>query len=194
MWCWLCQIMPTRLTEEQKWKIIVLHKQNNLSLRKIATSVECSVHAVVQTISNYKDAGTVHERDRSGRPTLLDKHLLKSLDRIITKHDTAPSHELQHKLFEKTGRRVSPRTIRRARRGPLERHPVHDKAVHSLTQVHIAKRLSMSRFLLTTNIHNIWWSDEWYVSLTRTGQVHWIKKGVRAVPAQQRTFATSRPA
>jgi transposase len=180
MWCVVSQIIMPRLTEEKKWNIVVLHKKGLLSQRQIAKRVNCHPTTVAHVINTYKDTGTVHERERSGRPSLLHPHLLKTLDSIIGKHNTAPSHELHDLLLKKTGRRISPRTIRRARRGPLARRPVHERFTQTLTQGHITKRLAMARFLLNTNLHNIRWSDEWSVQLTRTGQLHWLKRGEHA--------------
>ena len=102
---------------------------------------------------------------------------LKSLDRLIDKNDNAPSQILANLFQKKTGRRISARTIRRARTGPLGRHPVHEVQVKTLGEGEKQNRVSFAKKLLTMNLHYILWSDEKLWELESTGLVHWIKKG-----------------
>src|SRR5690348_1076552 len=114
------------MKEEEKWEIVHLYKSKTLSLRAIAKKMKCDDHAVRHIINNYRDTGLVSPPSHIGRPRIVNDDTLKVLDRLIDKNDTATSSELARTLQKKTGRRVSSRTIRRLRRGPLGRHPVHE--------------------------------------------------------------------
>lgn len=165
------------MKEEEKWEIIHLYKQNKFSLRAIAKKMKCSRPAVQNIISNYKNTGSVSPPSHIGRPSIMNDTTLKSLDRLIDKNDTATSEQLAAILQKKIGKRISPRTIRRARRGPLQRHPVHERIEKTFGDEAKNKRLSFVKNLLTMNLHYVLWSDEKMWQLDSTGQVHWVKKG-----------------
>jgi transposase len=165
------------MKEEEKWEIVHLYKSKTLSLRKIAKKMKCTHPTVLQIISNYKNFGVVSPPKHSGRPSIMNDNTLKSLDRLIDKNDTATSQVLANLLQQKTGKRISARTIRRARTGPLGRHPVHEKITKSLGEGEKQRRVSFAQKLLTMNLHYILWSDEKLWQLDSTGQVHWIKRG-----------------
>jgi hypothetical protein len=85
----------------------------------------------------------------------LKPDILKTLDNIIQRNDTAPSSVLANLLQEKTGIRISERTIRRARSTVLARHPVHETIVKTLNLGEKKRRINMANYLLNTNIHYI---------------------------------------
>jgi hypothetical protein len=107
----------------------------------------------------------------------MNEGTLRQLDRIVKRHDTATSAEIAAALQQQHGVRVSPRSVRRARRGPLGRHPVHEHIARSLTPGDMTRRLNFARAHLTNNFRFVLFSDEklWYLS--RTGRVHWVKIG-----------------
>jgi transposase len=165
------------MKEEEKWEIVHLHKSNSLSLRAIAKKTKHALSTVQHIISIYRSTGSVTPHKLSGRPSVMNADTLKSLDRLINKHDTAPSQVLANLLQQKTGRRVSSRTIQRARRGPLGRHPVHEIITKTLGEAEKERRVSFAQKLLAMNLHYVLWSDEKLWELDSTGQVHWVKKG-----------------
>lgn len=172
------------MKEEDKWEIIRLSKQPNASQRAIAKTMKCSRPTVQATIRTYKEYGTVHERPKSGRPPALDDDSLKYLDGIISRHNTTPSHHLATLVTRHTGKKVSSRTVQRARKGVLARHPVHEKLVHSFGEGEKERRVAFARTLLTMNLHYVLWSDEKFWVLSTTGRVHWIKAG-ESVPTRE---------
>lgn len=165
------------MKDEEKWEIVILYKSNDLSLRAIAKRMNCSLRAVQHIIRNYKETGQVRQLTKSGRPSVMNETALQQLDQLINKNDTAPSSHLAALLQKKTGKRISPRSIRRARVGALQRHPVHDVMTKTLGETEKQNRLSFARQLLTMNLHYILWSDEMQWDITSTGQIHWVKKG-----------------
>jgi transposase len=169
--------MPFSMKEENRWEIIRLSKEHSLSLRQIAHKFKCSLSTIQRIIACYKETGTVHDRDVSGRPSVMDRDMLTSLDRIIAKNDTAPSQHLASLLRTKTGRRVSARSVRRARTGALARHPMHEHFDKALTSVQKGKRVAFARAHAQSNFHLVAFSDEKPWVLTKTGRVHWLRRG-----------------
>lgn len=165
------------MKEGDKWEIVFLYKQKTHTLRAIAKRKNCAVNTVEHIISNYKNTGMVSPPKHTGRPSIMNDNTLKSLNRLINKNDTATASELARALQQKTGQRISPRTIQRARRGPLGRHPVHEVITKTLDDGKKQNRVLFAQKLLTMNLHYILWSDEKTWELHSTGQVHWVKKG-----------------
>ncbi len=114
----------------------------------------------------------------------MNDDTLTALDRLIDKNDTATSQQLATALQRKTRKRVSPRTIRRVRCGPLARHHVRTVITKSLGEAEKERRVSFAQKLLTMNLHYVLWSDEKQWQLDSTGQVHWVKKGAQ-IPTRE---------
>jgi transposase len=169
--------MPTHLSDAERWKIVYLCNDLHLSLRQIAKTMKCSHKAVEDTIHRYRETGSIRERQHPGRPSSMNEQSLKRLDRIISKHTSYTSSALAREMHDKTGIRISPRTIRRVRRTTLARHPVHEQIVKSLKPGEITRRLSFANKHVNDNFHHILFSDEKLFVLSNTGTVHWIKKG-----------------
>ena len=61
-------MMPRRkLTLEQKWQVIGM-RNTGLSLRRIADQFGVSHSVISRLLKHHREARTVKERDRSGRP------------------------------------------------------------------------------------------------------------------------------
>jgi transposase len=165
------------MKEEDRWEVIRLHKDGKMSLRQIAKQFKCDDRTIRRIIRCYKETGTPHDRHSSGRPSTMKDELLNTLDSIISKHDTYTSNELAATLQNKTGRRVSPRTIRRVRRTTLARHPVHETIERSFTQGEKGKRLSFATAHATDDFHCDAFADEAWFSIDSTGRVHWHRRG-----------------
>ena len=169
--------MPFSLPEEKRWEVVRLHKNTPLSMRALARRFHVHHRTIERLIHCYKETGSVHDRPTSGRPSAMNEDMLSDLDRIIHKHNTAPSTHLAYLLQNKTGRRISPRSIRRVRRTTLARHPVREIIVKTLTQGEKHKRLSFAQAHATDDFHQVAFTDEAFFGLDNTGRVHWIKKG-----------------
>jgi hypothetical protein len=96
---------------------------------------------------------------------------------MVKRCTNATSRELADAMITKTGKRISPRTIRRVRRFGIGRHPVKEKILQSFGQGHMDRRLSFAQQHATDDFHTWLFSDEklWYIA--RTGSVHWIRRG-----------------
>lgn len=172
--------MLFKLKEEDRWEIVRSYKQENVSMRQLARQFKSSLQVIQHVIKLYKETGTVHQRFSTGRPSIMKDDTLNVLDRIISKNDTATSTHLAHLLQQKSGRRVSPRTIRRARQTVLARHPVHETIVRTLTEGDKTKRLKFAKKYKNDSFHNKWFTDECNIVIAQTGQVHWHKSHAHA--------------
>jgi transposase len=152
--------MPAHLLDAERWKIVYLFNDLHLSLRQIAKRIKCSYKAVQETLQRYRETGSVHERQHSGRPSLMNDQSLKRLDRIISKHTSYTSTALADEMLNNTGIRVSPRTIRRVRTTTLARHPVHEQVVKALKPGEIIRRLNFATAHANDDFHHVLFSDE----------------------------------
>lgn len=168
--------MP-QLTDAQKWKIVYLFNDLQLTQQQIAKRVNCTRQTVASVLQKYSETATVSDRQRSGRPSLMNQQSLKRLDRIINKHDSYTSTALADEMRKQSGIRISPRTIRRVRKTALARHPVREHIVKSLKPGEMTKRLNFANNNINNNFHNVFFSDEKLFVLAKTGTVHWVKKG-----------------
>ena len=117
--------MRSHLITATRYKIVFLKTHTHLSNREIARKVKCSEGTVRYTLKRHRETGEVEERSGRGRKSLLNTQSLKQLDGIIKRRDTATSTELADEMIQRTGRRISPRTIRRVRRHDLGRMGIH---------------------------------------------------------------------
>jgi transposase len=106
----------------------------------------------------------------------MDDDMKGSLDRIIRRKRKATSAALADDLATATGRRVSARTVRRARRD-IGYHPVHQTAQIELKDHQVANRLAFCQAHVNDNVHYWLFSDEKKFVVTTAGQVMWIKHG-----------------
>jgi transposase len=179
------------MKEEDKWEIVHLYKSKTLSLRAIAKKLKCDDKTVRRIINYYRDTGVVSPPKHSGRPSIVNEDTRELIDRLINKDDTTTSAALAQIVQQKTGKRVSSRTIQRVRRGPLGRHPVHEVITKSLGEGAKQNRVLFAQKLLTMNLHHVMWSDEKQWQLDSTGQVHWVKKGAPTPTREVKVISAS---
>ncbi|CAF3076461.1 unnamed protein product [Rotaria sp. Silwood2] len=63
--------MPNNLSIEQRWRIIVLHFDNNLPLQVIARKSQCSVSTVSRVTNLHQETNNVLERKGRGRRVII---------------------------------------------------------------------------------------------------------------------------
>ena len=178
------QLMPSQISDKDRWKIIFFHTNLHLSERQIANKVKCSRCAVQLTLQRYQETGGVTNRLGQGRPSVMKSSSLTRLTRLIRSRPSATSNALATAMTTHTGQRISPRTIRRARTHSLGFHPVHEIITQSLTQGAKTKRLNYATTHLNSDFHNVLFSDEKQFVLQNTGEVVWIKDG-EAIPTRE---------
>lgn len=169
--------MPAHLSDGDRWKIVYLFNDLHLSFRQIAKRVKCTDKTAARVIQKYRETGAVSDRHHTGRPSIMNQQSLRRLDRIISKHTSYTSTALADEMMSSTGVRISPRTIRRARTTALSRHPVHERVVKALKPRDITRRLAFANAHVNDDFHHVVFSDEKLFVLSKTGTVHYIKKG-----------------
>ncbi|CAF3295272.1 unnamed protein product [Rotaria sp. Silwood2] len=102
-----------KLTEEQRWYIIVEWKKGSLNVPKVVRSFDCHRSAVYRVIDYYRRHNDVNYTDRynAGRPPALNPTQIEQLDRIIQQNRSATAAE----LLSLTHFNTTERTIRRYR-------------------------------------------------------------------------------
>lgn len=142
----------------------------------IARELKCGLATVYRVIEQFTREHTLERRRGSGRPKVMDEAMTSTFDKIVQKKPTASSAELRSALERKTGRRVSERTVRRARRA-LTYHPVHASRKPALTAANAAKRLSFCRRHRADGLKHMVLMDEMDVELDRDHRIYRIKRG-----------------
>ncbi len=104
-------------------------------------------------LQRLRDTGTASDRQRSGRPSVLQQQSLTQLDRIISKHTNYTSTALADEMMNTTGVRISPRSIRRARTTTLAHHPVHARVERAMPEGDMTRRMNFATAHLNNDFH-----------------------------------------
>jgi transposase len=99
----------TRLTEEQRWTIVALHKEN-YTQERIAVRVICGIATVRRVLKRYTLSGKVGSGGRSGRPRSTDE----AMDTAIAGYSHCDPFATPKRVRRKLNLSdISPRTIDR---------------------------------------------------------------------------------
>src|SRR3954471_7038015 len=116
--------MAGELTLQQKLAIVRKHYHEHQQQKTIARELHCNKSTVSRVLQQFRLSGSLETKKRSGRPSVVSDEVKDAVDKGVKKRRTATSAELTNEVMDKTGRRVSERTIRTVRR-ELTYHPVH---------------------------------------------------------------------
>src|SRR5665647_1890849 len=110
-------INSEHISVEERYAIIALDRYLRYNQTKIATIIKCSQGTVSNTLTRWKQHGTVEDLERSGRPPLID---ITNTDNnpivnIIRDNRKSTAKSIQNQLVEDYSINVSYRTIRRLR-------------------------------------------------------------------------------
>jgi transposase len=165
------------LTPAEKQAIVRLSFHDGKPTRTIAREMKCSRDAVYFVLKKFRDGEPFERKHGSGRPTTtMDADMKCSLEKAIRRNRNATGSQLQEILSEQTGRRVSERTIHRARRS-LGYHPVHASPKPYLTDEHMALRLAFCHAHHNNSPRRWVFMDEMGVGIDIYRNLYWIKPG-----------------
>lgn len=99
----------SRLSEQQRWKIVALHEEN-YTQQRIADRVGCGIVTVRRVLKRYRDSGKVGSGGRSGRPRITDEALDTAIAGYSHLDPFATPKRVRRKLNLSD---ISPRTIDR---------------------------------------------------------------------------------
>ena len=163
-----------KLTEEQRWCIIIEWKKGSINVSRIARSFNCCRSTIYHVIDYYRRHNDVSYTDRynAGRPLALDSTQLEQLDQTIRQNRSATAAE----LLSLTNFNTSERTIRRYRLslGYRPRKSVIKVKSNNLDE---QKRYQFAAMHCGTNIKKYIFEDECYLGLRDTQQIVWCKRG-----------------
>ncbi len=145
--------MSQRLTTEQRWSIIALHKQRN-SLRKVARLLQLNKNTVREVWARYCATGSPASGTRSGRPRCTDAETEHAIELTARIDKFTSPRQIKRQLFLD----VSPRTVdRRLQEVNLFGRVARHKRVYSPAEVR--QRLSFG------NGYKNWTEAQWSVVL-----------------------------
>ena len=177
--------MTSRLSTEDRWRVIVLWKQGRLSVAGIARTVGCRWESAANIIKNYKRSGNVDDRQRSGRPRVSGPKQDRVLRRLVHKHDAAPSRRLLELWTKQGGVLASERTVRR-RCIELGLPSQWEQRKPKLSEADMAERLKFARRHLTRKWTNVLFTDETMVPLRERRRRRRLPAGEKGVTPTQR--------
>jgi transposase len=166
----------SHLTPDQKLTIVRLSLHERKPTRTVASQMNCSRREVYQVLRQFRSGDSFERKRGSGPPTAMDDTMTWALEKAIRKKRNATSAQLQELMCKETGRRVSARTIRRARR-ELRYHPVHASLKPQLTEKHMTLRLQFCRAHRNDSARNWVFMDEMGIGIDIHRNVYWIKPG-----------------
>ena len=108
--------------------------------KTIARELCCNQSIVSRVLQQFLSSDGLETKKRSGRPSVVSDEVKGVVDKGIKKRRTATSSELANEVLDKTGRRVSERTIRQLRHELT--YPVHASVKPFMTDTHKAARLA----------------------------------------------------
>src|SRR5215217_637048 len=88
---------PTRLTEEQRWSIVALHKDNR-SNRYIAKHLNCHRDTVRAVLARYTATGGPGSGSRSGRPRCTDERTNEQIALVAHVEKFTSPRQIRRKL------------------------------------------------------------------------------------------------
>jgi transposase len=166
----------SHLTLNQKLTIIRMKLHDGKPSRTIATAVGCSRREVYWVLEQFRSGDSLDRKCGSGRPATMDAAMKLSLEKAIRRKRNATAAQLQVLMSKQSGRRVSERTIQRARR-ELKYHPVHASLKPQLTEAHMKLRLLFCQTHKNDSTRDWVFMDEMGVGIDTHRNVYWIKPG-----------------
>jgi transposase len=162
----------SRLTEEQRWSIIALHRDGQ-QRRVIANKIPCSLNTVNHWIHHYEHNNTVADQPRSGCKRQTDE----KTDINIVVSAAVEKFIVPKKIKRELDLTVSPRTVRR-RLNEAGLFGRISRKEYPLTEEHVRKRLSFANGYSSWTIAqwgSVLFSDETLVELGVNGPV-WVQR------------------
>ncbi|CAF3373156.1 unnamed protein product [Rotaria sp. Silwood2] len=166
----------SHLSDIERTQIIMKRERDGTKISIIATNHNCASSTVRRVLARYHETGEITGGQSSGRPCALSSAEKRKLDRIIKSKPTATATSLANEIFEKTGKRVSPRTIQRYRR-ELGYRPYHQKITKSLTSTQEETKTSFAQAHVNDDIKRWLFSDEKIFTMSDVGTIAWCKPG-----------------
>lgn len=170
--------MTGHLSLQQRWRIVTLRRDCNLSLRKIAQLVNCSFSSVRHIVNLFDETNTVLEREGRGRHAIIRGPIRREFRQILSRYPTSTSAAIADSLTRRSGVQISPRTVRRVRRNE-NYHPVLPKVQWEINENQAERRYEYAIEHEDDHWKTVIFTDEKKFAVDHSGVVHWIPIGQR---------------
>jgi len=164
------------LTEEQRWRIIILDDELALSPVEIARKVNTTRKAVRLVLNKYKETGCVTDRPGRGRKRKVSDADAKSMVKHALRGK--PATEITRDYLTRKKRRVHVQTVRNILQ---EKGLVNLKiqTIDSLSEANKVKRLVYAERMIDYKWANVVFTDEKTFVLSFTPHRAWVRPGMR---------------
>ncbi|CAF3588473.1 unnamed protein product, partial [Rotaria sp. Silwood2] len=168
--------MSNHLTIRDRWRVISLRFDQNTHPNRIAHIVHCSVRTVYNILELFRETNDVVEREGRGGVNSLTNDEIHILRQLLYRYPDETSTQLNNRFYRRTGRFVTPRTIRNHRRR-LGFRAVHARIQPLLNQRHADQRLAFCQRHIYDDWSRVIFADEKIFEVDATGLVYWIPYG-----------------
>jgi len=132
--------MSSHLSIRDRWRIISLRFDQNISPRQISRIVNCSFQTVYNILRLFNETNDVIEREGRGGGNVLTNDEIYVLRKLFYRYPDETSSQINNHFFQRTGPFVTSRTIR-SYRIQLGFHAVHARIQPLMNQQHADNRL-----------------------------------------------------
>jgi hypothetical protein len=165
--------MSGHLSIRDRWRIISLRFDQNISPRQISRIVYCTIPTVYNILRLFNETNDVIEREGRGGGRVLTNDEVYALRQLFYRYPHETSRQINNRFFRRTGRFVTSRTIRNYR-VQLGFRAVHARIQPLMNQRHADYRLLFCRRHIDDNWHRIIFADEKMFEVDISGVVYWI--------------------
>ncbi|CAF1054155.1 unnamed protein product [Rotaria sordida] len=153
--------MNSHLTIGERWRVISLRLDQGFGFRDIARRMHCTYQTVRNILQLFHETNDVVELEGRG---------------VGNSYPQETATQLSNRFYRRTGRFVTPQTIRNYRRRWGFR-AVHTRIQPLLTQRHAAQRLAFCQQYIYDDWRRVIFADEKIFEVDATGIVYWIPYG-----------------
>ncbi|CAF4598075.1 unnamed protein product, partial [Didymodactylos carnosus] len=150
--------MSSHLSVGDRWRIMSLRFDQNMTPGGIASSMNCTIRTVFNILRLYHETNNVTEgkgRDRN----LLNQSDIRILRQLFYRYPVETAFNIRNRFFQRTNIFLTYRTIRNYRRR-LGFHPVHARQQPMLNEQHAQQRLLFCRQYTQYDYRRIIFTDE----------------------------------
>ncbi len=156
--------------------MISLRLDQDISSRRIARIINCSVRTVYNILQLFHGTNDVIEREGRGGDNSLTNDEVHTLRQLLYRYPDETSTQLTNRFCRRTGCFVTSRTIRNYRRR-LGFRPVHGRIQSLINQRHADERLAFCQQHIQDDWCRVIFGDEKIFEVDASGIVYWIPYG-----------------
>jgi transposase len=168
--------MPIHLSIGERWRIVSMKYDQEMSCCRIARAINCSVRTVYNILELFDETNDVVERHGRGGGNSLSDTEIFILRQLLYRYPYETSNQINNRFYQRTGTFTTPRTIR-SYRTRLGFRPVHARTQPLLSQNHADNRLVFCQRHINDDWHRAIFTDEKIFVVDMSGVVCYIPYG-----------------